>query len=47
MRAQGFTAGHADALIASWCLDRGHRLLHDDGAFDRMEALLSLPVERP
>lgn len=47
LRARGFTPGHADLLIASWCLDRGFRLLHDDGAFDRMEALLGLAVERP
>lgn len=44
MRAKGLTAGHADTQIGSWCLDRGHRLLHDDSAFDCMEALLGLPV---
>ena len=47
MRAKGFTAGHADAQIAGRCLDRGHRLLHGDNAFDEMERLMGLAIERP
>jgi predicted nucleic acid-binding protein len=36
-----------DCLIATFCLDHGHALLHSDRDFDSFEQLLGLRVVRP
>jgi predicted nucleic acid-binding protein len=47
MRTRGFTVRKTiDVLIGTFCIERGHRLLHDDHDFDPMEALLGLAVVR-
>ena len=47
MRTQGFTVRKTiDVLIGTFCIERGHRLLHDDRDFDPMEAVLGLAVVR-
>ena len=47
LRARGFTVRKTiDILIGTFCIERGHRLLHDDRGFDPMEALLGLAVVR-
>jgi predicted nucleic acid-binding protein len=45
MRERGFTVrGTIDLLIGTFCIEHGHRLLHDDRDFDAMENLLGLSV---
>ena len=47
MRTQGVTVRKTiDVLIGTFCIERGHKLLHDDRDFDPMEALLGLRVVR-
>jgi predicted nucleic acid-binding protein len=47
MRARGFTVRKMIAvLIGTFCLEGGHRLLHDDPDFDPMENLPGLAVLR-
>jgi predicted nucleic acid-binding protein len=47
MRAAGITIRKTiDVLIGTFCIERGHRLLHDDRDFDPMEHLLGLAVVR-
>jgi predicted nucleic acid-binding protein len=47
MRTRGFAVRKTiDVLIGTFCIERGHRLLHDDRDFDPMEALLGLAVVR-
>jgi predicted nucleic acid-binding protein len=36
-----------DCLIATFCLQRGHSLLHRDRDFDRFERILNLSVVHP
>jgi predicted nucleic acid-binding protein len=45
MRTQGFRVRRTiDLLIGTFCIERGHRLLHDDRDYDPMENLLGLAV---
>jgi predicted nucleic acid-binding protein len=45
MRALGVTVRKTiDVLIGTFCIERGHQLLHDDRDFDPMETLLGLAV---
>lgn len=47
MRAADFTILKTiDLLIGTFCLERGHRLLHDDRDFDPMERLPGLAIVR-
>jgi predicted nucleic acid-binding protein len=47
MRASGVTVRKTiDVIIGTFCIERGHRLLHDDRDFDAMETLLGLAVVR-
>jgi predicted nucleic acid-binding protein len=47
MRTQGVTVRKTiDVLIGTFCIERGHKLLHDDRDFDPMEAILGLQVVR-
>jgi predicted nucleic acid-binding protein len=47
MRRQGVTVRKTiDVLIGTFCIERGHKLLHDDRDFDPMEAILGLQVVR-
>jgi predicted nucleic acid-binding protein len=48
LRAQGRTVRKTiDCLIATFCLRRGHSLLHRDHDFDAFEQLLGLRVVHP
>lgn len=48
LRAQGRTVRKTiDCLIATFCLQEGHSLLHCDRDFDPFEQLLGLHVVRP
>ena len=48
LRRRGLTVRKTvDALIATYCLDEGLTLLHDDRDFDAFEAHLGLAVLRP
>ena len=43
--AQGVTIRKTiDLLIATFCIERGHQLLHDNRGYDPMESLLGLAV---
>ena len=45
LRAGGATVRKTvDLIIGTFCLEMGHRLLHDDRDFIAMEALLGLSV---
>ncbi|WP_428539836.1 type II toxin-antitoxin system VapC family toxin [Rhodopila sp.] len=47
MRARGFTVRKAiDLLIGTFCIEHGHRLLHDDRDYEPMESQLGLMVVR-
>jgi predicted nucleic acid-binding protein len=47
MRTLGVTVRKTiDVLIGTFCIERGHKLLHDDRDFDPMEAILGLQVVR-
>lgn len=47
MRARGFTVRRTiDLLIGTFCIEHGHRLLHDDRDYVPMENLLGLRVVR-
>ena len=48
LRARGITIRSAlDVLIATYCIESGLRLLHDDRDFDHFERHLGLAVARP
>ena len=48
LREQGLTVGTTiDCLIATFCLENGHTLLHRDRDFDVFEERLGLRVVRP
>lgn len=48
LRAQGLTVRRTiDCLIATFCLEYGHSLLHNDRDFDPFEHVLGLAVIRP
>jgi predicted nucleic acid-binding protein len=48
LRAKGFTVRKTiDCLIATFCIERGHALLHSDRDFDPFEAHLGLRVIHP
>ncbi len=48
LRRRGQTVrGTVDCLIASFCLQHGHLLLHRDRGFDRFEQELGLRVLHP
>ncbi|MBA4182019.1 MAG: hypothetical protein C0506_15625 [Anaerolinea sp.] len=48
LRARGFTIRSAvDCLIATYCIDGGHTLLHSDRDFDPFEQHLGLRVLHP
>lgn len=48
LRGQGRTARKTiDCLIATFCITKGHALLHSDRDFDPFEALLGLRVIHP
>ena len=44
LRAQGITVQTVDMLIATFCLEHGHQLLHSDRDFDPIEKHLGLRV---
>jgi predicted nucleic acid-binding protein len=44
LRELGFTIKAADLVIGTFCIERGHRLLHDDRDFVQMERHLGLKV---
>jgi predicted nucleic acid-binding protein len=45
LRRQGVTIRTTiDLIIGTFCLERGHSLLHDDRDFEPMERLLGLPT---
>ncbi|HEY1942197.1 MAG TPA: PIN domain nuclease [Roseiarcus sp.] len=45
LRQRGVTVRKTiDLVIATFCLERGHLLLHDDRDFDAMSTHLALPV---
>jgi hypothetical protein len=45
LRANGFTVRKTvDMIIGTFCIDRGHWLLHDDRDFDPMARYLGLQV---
>ena len=46
LRARGVTVKTVDMLIATFCMEHGHRLLHSDRDFDLMERHLNLQVIR-
>lgn len=47
LRAQGVTIDSpVDLLLASFCIEHGHALLHDDRDFDALEAQRGLRVWR-
>lgn len=48
LRAQGFTVRKTiDCLIATYCLENSHQLLHNDGDFAPFEQVLGLQVIHP
>jgi predicted nucleic acid-binding protein len=48
LRSKGRTVRKTiDCLIATFCLNRGHALLHHDRDFDPFEEFLGLPVVHP
>ena len=48
LRARGHTVRRTiDCLIATYCLDQGHALLHNDRDFDPFEQVLGLAVIHP
>lgn len=48
LRARGYTVRKTvDCLIATFCLENGHRLLHNDRDFDPFEKVLGLPIVHP
>lgn len=48
LRARGYTVRKTiDCLIATFCLEHGHSLLHNDRDFDPFEELLRLAVVHP
>jgi len=48
LRAQGLTVRRTiDCLIATFCLEHGHSLLHNDRDFDPFEHVLGLVVIQP
>jgi predicted nucleic acid-binding protein len=48
LRAQGITLRKTiDCLIATFCLQNGHTLLHSDKDFEPFEKLFGLPVIHP
>jgi hypothetical protein len=48
LREQGYTVRRTiDCLIATFCLQAGHELLHRDRDFDVFEKALGLPVVHP
>lgn len=48
LRAHGYTVRKTvDCLIATFCLENGHRLLHNDRDFEPFEKLLGLSVLHP
>ena len=48
LRRQGRTVRKTiDCLIATFCLQHGHSLLHRDSDFDHFEEILNLSVIRP
>jgi predicted nucleic acid-binding protein len=44
LRSFGVTVPTVDLIIATFCVERGHSLLHDDHDFDVMAAHLGLSV---
>ena len=44
LRARGITVKAIDMLIATFCLENGHHLLHSDRDFDPIEKYLNLKV---
>jgi predicted nucleic acid-binding protein len=45
LRRRGITVrGTIDVIIATWCIENGARLLHNDRDFAAMEVALALPV---
>ena len=47
LRGQGVTVRRTmDLLIGTFCIERGHALLHSDRDFDGMERFLGLAVVR-
>ena len=44
LRARGITVKTIDMLIATFCLENGHHLLHSDRDFDPIEKHLNLKV---
>ncbi|MEP7057153.1 MAG: PIN domain-containing protein [Caldimonas sp.] len=47
LRAHGVTVGGAvDAIVATFCIERGYLLLHRDGDFDSFEQFRGLRVWR-
>jgi hypothetical protein len=48
LRQKGFTIRKTiDCIIATFCIEYGHQLLHKDGVFDAFEAHLGLRVLHP
>ncbi|MCP9462405.1 MAG: PIN domain nuclease [Nitrospira sp.] len=48
LRAKGLTVRRTiDCVIATFCLEHGHSLLHNDRDFDLFEHILGLVVIRP
>ena len=48
LRARGFTVGRTiDCIVATFCLEAGHELLHRDRDFDAFEKALGLEVVHP
>jgi len=48
LRSQGITVRRTiDCLIATFCIENDHRLLHSDSDFDGFEQYLGLQVEHP
>lgn len=48
LRQKGITIRKTiDSLIATFCIENGHQLLHNDGDFDGYEAHLGLRVIHP
>ncbi|MGA2216590.1 MAG: PIN domain nuclease [Terracidiphilus sp.] len=48
LRQKGFTVRKTiDCIIATFCLENGHQLLHNDSDFDAFEAHLGLRVFHP
>jgi predicted nucleic acid-binding protein len=47
LRSRGRTVKTIDCLIATFCLERGHALLHGDRDYDVFEAELGLEIVHP